>query len=279
MSEEHQCGSSCSGSCGSCSSREGCGSCADRKLSEKLDQIKRKIFVLSGKGRVGKSSVAASMALALAKKGLRVGLLDADFHGPSLPTVLGVTASRLGYSEEQGIEPLQMGNLKLVSIGLLLDEPDQAVVWRGPVKMGVIKQLLSDTDWGVLDVLILDFPPGTGDEILSACQLITGDKTGVVVTTPQEVSLADCRKCLDFCRQAGLPVRGIVENLSYFRCPQCQTRHHLFSSGGGQKLAEKYQVPLLAQLPLDPEFMLACDQGTLPVRWEDFPALRVFENL
>ena len=260
--------SECSGSCSSCSS---CSSCGEQKLEKKMAQISRKILVLSGKGGVGKSSVAAAIALKLAAAGRKVGLLDADFHGPSQPTIFGIQHKKMDYSESEGIIPYPYGNISLLSVGLLLDDPDQAVVWRGPAKMGVLKQLLEDTAWGQLDDLILDFPPGTGDEILSACQLIPGEKQAVIVTTPQEVSLADCRKCLDFCKKLDLDVRGIVENMSCFICPDCGKKHYLFSENGGKELAAGYKLPLLAQLPMDPEFMRACDAGKLPEKINDFP--------
>ena len=260
--------SQCSGSCSSCSS---CSSCGEDKLGKVMSQIKRKIFVLSGKGGVGKSSVAAAVALKLAASGRKVGLLDADFHGPSQPTIFGAGEQKLGYSEESGIVPLTVGGVKLLSVGLLLDDPDQAVVWRGPAKMGVLKQLLEDTSWGELDDLILDFPPGTGDEILSACQLIPGEKMAVIVTTPQEVSRADCRKCLDFCKKLEVNVVGIVENMSCFICPDCGKAHALFAANGGKMLAANYNLPLLAQLPMDPAFMSACDQGVLPGKITEFP--------
>lgn len=259
--------SQCSGSCGSCSS---CGSCGEDKMAKKMALIGRKIFVLSGKGGVGKSSVAAAIALKLAASGRKVGLLDADFHGPSQPTIFGAQHQKLGYSEESGISPLQVSGVALLSVGLLLDDPDQAVVWRGPAKMGVLKQLLEDTDWGELDDLVLDFPPGTGDEILSACQLIPGEKSAVIVTTPQEVSLADCRKCLDFCNKLELKVAGVVENMSCFICPDCGKSHALFAADGGKKLADNYHLKLLASLPLDPAFMSACDNGQLPEKIDGF---------
>ena len=251
----------CSGNCGSCSSG---GDCGHTKVAECMNRIKNKYFVLSGKGGVGKSSVAAMLAVSLAKLGRRVGLLDVDFHGPSQSTLFGVSWARLEAGEtENSIAPLDAGGVKLVSIGLLLDDSDQAVIWRGPAKMGVLEQLLSVVEWGELDDLVLDFPPGTGDEILSACQLIPGRKRAVVVTTPQEVSLADCRKCLDFCDKVGLEIAGVVENMSGFICPKCGTRHDLFASGGGEKLASAHHLPLLAQLPLDPEFMRLCDAGSI----------------
>ena len=262
----------CSGNCGSCASG---GDCSHTKVAECMNKIQNKYFVLSGKGGVGKSSVAALLALSLAKAGRRVGLLDVDFHGPSQPTLFGVAWARLEPGDaENSIAPLDAGGVKLVSIGLLLDDSDQAVIWRGPAKMGVLEQLLSVVEWGELDDLVLDFPPGTGDEILSACQLIPGRKRAVVVTTPQEVSLADCRKCLDFCDKVGLEIAGVVENMSGFVCPNCGARHELFASGGGEKLAAAHHLPLLAQLPLDPEFMRRCDAGTLADDLDRFPAIR-----
>jgi len=262
----------CSGNCGSCSSGADCG---HTKVAECMNKIKNKYFVLSGKGGVGKSSVAALLAVSLARAGRRVGLLDVDFHGPSQPTLFGVTDARLEPgSSENTISPLDVAGVKLVSIGLLLESSDQAVIWRGPAKMGVLEQLLSVVEWGELDDLVLDFPPGTGDEILSACQLIPGRKRAVVVTTPQEVSLADCRKCLDFCDKLQLEVAGVVENMSGFICPNCGTRHDLFAAGGGEKLAAAHHVPLLAQLPLDPVFMRCCDTGTFAETLDDFTVIR-----
>ncbi len=258
--------SDCSGNCGSCG-----GSCGGNlKLKNKLSKIGKKILVLSGKGGVGKSTVAAGLAATLAGEGKRVALLDVDFHGPSQPTLFGATHLRLGANGEE-LEPLVVAGVKLVSIGLLLDKEDSAVIWRGPAKMSVLKQLLEDTNWGELDALICDFPPGTGDEILSCCQLLEGDAEVVVVTTPQEISLADCRKCLDFCRQLELPVIGVVENMSGFVCPDCGSRHDLFSSGGGAELARAHGLRLLAQLPLDPVFMQGCDRGELPLVIETRP--------
>ena len=252
--------SNCSGNCEGCSSK---GSCADEKKEPLMKGIQQAVLVLSGKGGVGKSTVASTLALALAGRGYKVGLLDVDFHGPSQPTLFNVTHLRME-GDAGGMLPLEIAGLKLVSIGLLLDENDKAIIWRGPVKMGVIKQLLEEVQWGELDYLVLDFPPGTGDESLSACQLIDCPKTAVVVTTPQEVALADCRKCVDFCNQLKVPVTGIVENMSGFVCPECGHRHELFSAGGGARLAALAGAPLLAQLPLDPEFLQRCDAGNLP---------------
>ena len=247
----------CSGNCSSCSK----GSCDD-KLKRNLEGIKHKILVLSGKGGVGKSTVAASLALTLAKKGAKVGLLDVDFHGPSQPTLFSLRSASVE-GDENGLYPAEISGLKIFSIGIVLEDADKAVIWRGPAKIGVLKQLLEDVQWGELDYLVLDFPPGTGDEVLSACQMITGDTKALIVTTPQEVALADCRKCVDFCRQVGVPIAGIIENMSGFVCPDCGHRHEIFSSGGGEALAKLAEAPLLAQIPLDPEFLKRADSGNI----------------
>lgn len=248
---------SCSGHCSSCGEH-----CKDRKPS-RLDSIKHKILVLSGKGGVGKSTVAASLAVSLAKAGKKTALLDVDFHGPSQPTLFNLQHTRLD-GDENGVIPAETAGIKLVSLGLLVDDENAAVIWRGPAKIGVLGQLFEEVNWGTdLDYLILDFPPGTGDEVLSACQMINGDKKAIIVTTPQEVALADCRKCLDFCKKVEVPVLGVVENMSYFLCPKCSEKHALFSEGGGQALADAYDLPLLAQIPMEPDFMRECDRGHL----------------
>ena len=262
----------CSGNCSSCGEK---GSCAneDKKLNEVLSKIGKKVMVLSGKGGVGKSSVAGSLAFLLARAGKRVGLLDLDFHGPSQPTLFGAAHLRLGASED-GLLPLEVNGVKLISIGLVMEDPDQAVIWRGPAKIGVLKQLIEDVVWGELDYLILDFPPGSGDEVLSAAQMIKGDRAAVIVTTPQEMSMADCRKCIDFCKKLEIGIAGIVENMTGFTCPDCGHTHQLFSSGGGEALARRYGAPLLAQLPINPKFMAFCDNGDLGQALENAPEIR-----
>lgn len=250
----------CNGNCSGCSSA---ANCAEAKPS-RLNAIKHKVLVLSGKGGVGKSTVAASLAFELAREGKKTAILDVDFHGPSQPTLFGIARQRI-HGNENGAVPYEIAGVKIVSLGLLLDDADSALIWRGPAKIGVLNQLFEEVDWGDdLDVLVLDFPPGTGDEALSACQTIPGDKTAIVVTTPQEVSLADCRKCLDFCEKLNVRVLGIVENMSSYVCPNCSAKHALFSSGGGRKLADSKGLELLAQVPLDPVFLAACDEGRLP---------------
>ncbi|MBR1965535.1 MAG: Mrp/NBP35 family ATP-binding protein [Lentisphaeria bacterium] len=262
--------SECSHNCETCASKDSCANNYD-KVNEKMSRIKNKIFVLSGKGGVGKSTVAALIAVSLAKEGFNVGLLDVDFHGPNQPTLFKVQNVRLGATEDNELEPLEIAGIKLVSIGLLLEDADQAVIWRGPAKMGVLKQLLEETAWGDLDYLICDFPPGTGDEILSGCQLIEGDKRAVIVTTPQELSLADCRKCIDFCKKAELPVAGVVENMSYFVCDNCDKKHYIFNNGGGRQMAEKYGLKLIATLPIDNKFLAQCDESNIAVALKNSP--------
>ena len=268
----------CSGNCSSCGEKGSCEN-EDKKLNEVLSKIGRKIMVLSGKGGVGKSSVAATLAFLLAKAGRKVGLLDLDFHGPSQPTLFGAAHLRLSASEA-GLVPLEVCGVKLISIGLVMEDPDQAVIWRGPAKIGVLRQLIEDADWGNLDYLILDFPPGSGDEVLSAAQMIKGDRAAVIVTTPQEMSMADCRKCIDFCKKLEIGIAGIIENMAGFTCPDCGHTHQLFSSGGGEALAKRYGAPLLARLPIDPRFMAGCDNGDLDNALRGAPAIReAMENV
>lgn len=264
-----------SSSCGSCASK---GTCQDR-LKKSLSGMKHKIMVLSGKGGVGKSSVAVNLALYLALEGHSVGLLDIDFHGPSVPTMLGFQNTGVVMEGEE-ILPLEMGCLKIMSMGLLLQNQKDAVIWRGPMKAGVIKQLFENVRWGDLDYLIMDFPPGTGDEALSACQLVEGADGGIVVTTPQEVSLSDCRRCISFCRQLNLPVLGVIENMSGFVCPDCGSVVDIFSSGGGEKMAEEEEVPFLGKIPLDPNIVRACDEGKVLLRnFGNSPGAKAFGEI
>jgi len=235
------------------------------RLKKNLSCMKHKIMVLSGKGGVGKSSVAVNLALYLALEGHSVGLLDIDFHGPSVPTMLGFQNTGV-MTDGEDILPLEMGTLKIMSMGLLLQGKKDAVIWRGPMKAGVLKQLFENVRWGDLDYLIMDFPPGTGDEALSACQLVEGADGGIVVTTPQEVSLSDCRRCVSFCRKLDLPVLGVIENMSGFVCPNCGTVVDIFSSGGGEKMAQEEGVPFLGKIPLDPNIVKACDEGKVLLR-------------
>jgi ATP-binding protein involved in chromosome partitioning len=260
---------------GKCESTQECGSCSEapscsedekkahreRMVGEKLSHIDHRIMVMSGKGGVGKSTVAANLAVSLARKGYEVGILDADIHGPNIPKMLGLDHSRL-IETPQGILPVPFSsNLKVLSIAFMLPEPDAPVVWRGPMKHGVFQQFLGEVEWGDLDYLIVDLPPGTGDEPLSIAHLIGEVDASVIVTTPQEVALLDSRKAVVFSRMVQVPVAGIVENMSGFLCPHCGKEIDLFKVGGGEKAARELQVPFLGRIPLDPQIVRNCDQG------------------
>lgn len=256
--------------CESCNQSD-CGSCSQspeqiaqaeqiRNLKNFLDGVKHKLVVMSGKGGVGKSTVAVNIALELSKQGYKVGLLDVDLHGPSVAGMLGLVGFPLN-SIGKKIVPYQYNeNLKAVTVQGLLEDPDSALIWRGPLKIGVIKQFMSDVDWGPLDYLIIDCPPGTGDEPLTIAQEIK-DAKAIVVTTPQKVALADVRKSINFCNQLSMKVLGIVENMSGFVCPNCNTVHNIFKTGGGKKLAEEFKLPLLGKLPIDPQIVDSEDDG------------------
>jgi ATP-binding protein involved in chromosome partitioning len=224
-----------------------------------VPEVKNVILVMSGKGGVGKSTVATNLALALSRMGHRVGLLDADIYGPSIPTMLGVSGQPL--SDGKKIVPLSRFGVKLMSIGFLLEDPKSAVVWRGPMLHGALLQFLKDVDWGALDFLLLDLPPGTGDIALTLSQRVRSNGA-VIVTTPQEVALQDVYKAVSMNQKVGIPILGIVENQSYFVCDGCDKRHELYGSGGGQKVAEFAGAPLLGQIPLHPIIREWGDAGT-----------------
>jgi ATP-binding protein involved in chromosome partitioning len=236
-----------------------------RKLQERLRRIRHKILVLSGKGGVGKSMVAVNLAVALTLSGKRVGLLDVDIHGPSIPTMLGLEGVPI-QGNEGALLPVDIEGLKVMSIGFLLRSQDDAVIWRGPMKMSVIKQFLAEVAWGDLDFLIVDSPPGTGDEPLSVCQLLGKVDGAVIVTTPQKVATVDVRKSISFCRQLGVPVLGVVENMSGFVCPRCGEVTHILHPGGGRRISEDMGVPLLGSIPLDPKIAESCDSGRAFIR-------------
>ncbi len=231
-----------------------------QQLQSRLCRIRHKIVVLSGKGGVGKSTVAVNLAMALKMSGKRVGLLDVDIHGPSIPTMLGLEgAAPQGTHEE--ILPVDLDGLKVMSLGFFLRNPDEAVIWRGPLKMGAIKQFLKDVAWGDLDFLIVDSPPGTGDEPLSVCQLLGSITGAVIVTTPQKVATVDVRKSISFCHQMKVPVLGVVENMSGFVCPGCGLITPILRSGGGRQIAADMHVPFLGSIPMDPGIADAGDAG------------------
>jgi Mrp family chromosome partitioning ATPase/NifU-like protein involved in Fe-S cluster formation len=234
---------------------------SDDLIKKRLSKIKHKITVLSGKGGVGKSTAAVNLSMSLALEGFKVGLLDIDIHGPSVPTMLGLVNTSV-YSKGKYLEPAIIGNLKIMSIGFLLGDQDAAVIWRGPMKMSVIKQFVQEVEWGDLDFLIVDCPPGTGDEPLSIVQILDNPDGAVIVTTPQEVSASDVRKSISFCKQLNLPIIGIIENMSGFICPNCKTKTNIFSSGAGDDLSKKFKIPLLGKIPIEPEVGFSGDKGT-----------------
>src|SRR3990172_4371831 len=233
----------------------------EEQIRRRLERIKHRILVLSGKGGVGKSTVAANLAVSLVLARKRVGLLDIDIHGPSIPKILNLEGRRVESTGHQIIPIEVMPNFKVMSIGFLLPDKDDAVIWRGPMKYQMIKQFIKDAEWGSLDFLIVDNPPGTGDEPLSVIQLLGKADGAIVVTTPQEVALADVRKGINFCRSLGLPVLGVLENMSGFVCPKCGQRTDIFKSGGGKDMAKRMAVPFLGTIPIDPAIVQACDSG------------------
>ncbi len=230
------------------------------KIQQGMAPIKNKILVLSGKGGVGKSTVAVHLSVALADRGLQVGLLDVDLHGPSIPFMLGLAGRRAEVKDGVLIPIDYNPNLKVFSISFILEGADTAVIWRGPRKGGAIRQLLSDVQWGPLDYLVVDAPPGTGDEPLSIAQTIPGVKA-LVVTTPQGVSVEDVRRSLQFLNKVNLPILGIVENMSGLTCPHCGQEIELFKKGGGEALAREWGVPFLGRIPLEPELVEEADRG------------------
>ena len=224
-------------------------------------RVGARLVVLSGKGGVGKSTVAVNLAVGLARTGRKVGLLDVDVHGPSVPRMLGLGRAR-PVAGEGWMAPVSAGpNLRVMSLGFFLPDPEVPVIWRGPVKMGMVRQFLVDVRWGDLDVLVVDCPPGTGDEPLSVLQLLGEDAHAVIVTTPQGVAVDDVRRSVGFCRQLGNPILGIVENMGGYVCPKCGELTPLFPAGGGEQLARETGVPFLGSIPLHPDLTSAGDAG------------------
>ncbi len=229
-------------------------------ISSRLSQVKEKLVVLSGKGGVGKSTVAVNLAMALTQAGKKVGLLDIDIHGPSLPKMLHLENAPVT-GTETSLDPVIAHKMKVMSIGLLLRDRDDAVIWRGPMKSNAIKQFLRDVNWGELDYLIIDSPPGTGDEPMTVIQLLDNPTGAIVVTTPQALAVQDVRRSIMFCRQLQLPVVGVIENMSGFVCPKCGEHTDIFRTGGGEKMAGDMGVPFLGSVPIDPQVTVSGDGG------------------
>lgn len=232
----------------------------EASVKHSLGKIRNKFIVMSGKGGVGKTSTAVNLSLALAKKGYRVGLMDVDLHGPDVPRMLGLKG-RPEVNSNNKLSPLRYSeNLSAISVESFLPKADDAVIWRGPLKFAAIRQFIADVDWGTLDFLVIDSPPGTGDEPLTVAQQIC-DAKAIIVTTPQEVALADVRKSISFCRAVNLEIFGLVENMSGLTCPHCSERIELFGSGGGERTAQEASIRFLGSIPIDPRVVACGDSG------------------
>ncbi len=238
-------------------------------LKERMRAIGRKLLVVSGKGGVGKSTVAVNLAASLAHRGKRVGLLDVDVHGPSVPTLLKLPAPSIHVEQGQLVPVAVNEMLKVMSIGFMLPRNTDAVIWRGPRKYGAIRQFLAEVAWGPLDYLVVDCPPGTGDEPLTVAQLVGRPAEAIIVTTPQQVAVADVRRCVTFCHSVSLPILGIVENMSGFVCPHCGQTTDLFQVGGGERLAAEAHVPFLGRIPIDPRIGESGETGIPFVTLDD----------
>jgi len=270
--------------CAGCPNQQICSSGAARgpdpdveAVLERMRHVKHKILVLSGKGGVGKSTFSANLARVLAERSdsgdhvdedeplVQVGLLDIDICGPSVPKLLGLEGHQV-HDSALGWEPVFVQeNLAVMSVGFMLENENDAVIWRGPKKNGLIKQFLRDVNWGALDYLVVDTPPGTSDEHLSIVQYLRGAVDGaVVITTPQEVALQDVRKEINFCHKVGVKVLGVVENMAGFVCPKCSTAQQIFAptTGGGERMAREMNVPFLGSVPLDPRLTRMADEGS-----------------
>jgi ATP-binding protein involved in chromosome partitioning len=252
----------------------------EKEIKARLVHIKHKILVMSGKGGVGKSSVAAYLSVALAKRNYNVGLMDVDLHGPSIPRILGLSGRIQAGVHPKKLSPIKyLPNLEVVSIETLVGDRDAAMIWRGPLKGGVIRQFIADIEWNDLDFMIIDSPPGTGDEPLTVAQTIP-DAKALIVTTPQEISLADVRKSINFCRQVDMKILGLVENMSGLRCPYCGKVIDVFKRHGGSMTAENENLRLLSTLPLDPEVVNKGDAGDMSLLDDrDHPVTRAFNKM
>lgn len=256
----------------------------EARLQEQLGKIRYRIFVLSGKGGVGKSTVASNIAVELALEEKRVGLLDVDLHGPNIPKMLGIDHEQLGSNMDRKLVPVQpeyLPRLKVASMAFMLEDENTPVIWRGPLKHGVIRQLVGEVEWGELDYLVVDSPPGTGDEPLSVAQTLGTIDLAVIVTTPQDVALLDARKSINFAKTVGLEHIAVIENMSGLICPHCGQEIKLFGSGGGEALAKEFGVEYLGAIPLDP-LAVAAGDGGLPVvvngELKDHPIVAAFRQ-
>lgn len=253
----------------------------ETKIQDTLRNIKHVIIVMSGKGGVGKSTVSSNLAMTLAMKGYQTGIMDIDITGPNIPKMFGVEDEKLTVNDARQLVPVQVPpSLKLISMAFLLPDKDSPVMWRGPVKMGAIKQFIEDVDWGTLDYLVIDMPPGTGDEALSIVQLIPKADGMIIVTTPQDVALLDSRKSLVFGAETHIPIIGIIENMSGFVCPHCGQVTNIFKSGGGEDTARDMNVQFLGRVPIEPGIVDSGDSG-MPVvlKYPDSASSKAFGEI
>jgi len=248
-------------------------------LQARMAQVKHTVIVMSGKGGVGKTTVAANLAVALSMQDLDVGLMDADIHGPNIPKILGIEDKRPEIEGSTFLPVHVTPRLKAMSIGFLLPSRDSSVIWRGPMKANVLRQFIADVEWGELDYMIVDLPPGTGDEALSVVQLMGKLDGSIIVTTPQELALLDSRKAVNFSRILRVPVIGIIENMSGFVCPHCGKEVNIFKYGGGERAARELDVPFLGRVPLDPQMVEAADNGTPFVLQQESRVRQAFEEI
>jgi len=253
---------------------------SETRLRDSLAKIKHVVIVMSGKGGVGKSTVSSNLAQALSVSGYQTGLMDLDITGPNIPKMFHVEDEKLTVDNDMLVPVLVPPSLKLMSMAFLLPEKDSAVMWRGPVKMGAIRQFIEDVNWGELDYLIIDMPPGTGDEAISIVQLIPKADGVVIVTTPQDVALLDSRKSINFAAQTKVPIIGLVENMSGFVCPHCGETTEIFGSGGGEKTAKSMNVQFLGRIPFEPDIVSSGDSGIpIVIRNPDSPSAKAFNGI
>ena len=252
----------------------------NERIAENMKNVDHKIVVMSGKGGVGKSTVAANLATEFAREGYDVGLMDCDMHGPSIPKIVGIDYDQKMTGTDSTIDPVTTeAGLKVISLGPLLPEKDSPVVWRGPLKMRTIQQFLGDVAWGDLDFLFFDLPPGTGDEPLSIAQLVPDPTGAVIVTTPQKVALQTIRRSVNFAKEVDLPVLGIIENMSGFVCPHCGKDVNIFHSGGGEDLSEELDIPFLGRIPLNQEIVESGETGKPIVLNKESDPAKAFQKI
>ncbi len=258
-----QCGSSCGSKKTACGSADAAVAQQNVAIDQSLGRIRHKILVMSGKGGVGKSTVSVNVAIGLAKKGYKVGLMDVDLHGPDIVRMLNMHGRMEGELTKEGkMPPMQYSeNLKVMSLESMMENRDEPIIWRGPLKNQAIRQFIADVAWGDLDYLVIDAPPGTGDEPMTVAHTIK-DAKALVVTTPQQVALADVRKSINFCKHVKMAILGLVENMSGFICPHCNKTVEIFKTGGGEQLAKEFGLKFLGRIPVDPKVVMAGDDGT-----------------